>query len=55
MDKEYSEGDCCDVEDCPGVLGYEPVTDCSCYISPPCNRCVEKPLVCLHCGWEAPK
>lgn len=35
--KNYEEGDCCDMEDCPGVLGYEPVENCS--------------WVCLHCGW----
>jgi hypothetical protein len=53
--KEYNEGDCCDMEDCPGVLGYNPVENCSCINNPPCNQCVDNPLVCLHCGWEAPK
>jgi hypothetical protein len=51
--KEYNEGDCCDVEDCVGFLGYEPVKNCSCHINPPCNKCVNNPLVCLHCGWPA--
>lgn len=50
-EKHYEEGDCCDVEDCPGFMGYESVVGCSCHINPPCSQCVENPLVCLHCGW----
>lgn len=44
------EGDVCGYEGCDGIMGYEPVENCSCHISPPCSACVENPLVCLKCG-----
>lgn len=52
-DKEIvvEEGDIC--PECKeGVMGYNPVADCRCHISPPCHRCVSNPLVCKECGWE---
>lgn len=52
MVEEYLEkGDKC--PECGGEMGYEPVENCSCHISPPCHRCVNNQLVCLECGWEA--
>ncbi len=50
MKKE--EGDCCDVEDCPGFLEYPKPVDCSCHINPPCHVCTERKLTCPHCGYE---
>jgi hypothetical protein len=47
------EGDTCNRDGCLGKMGYEPVRDCSCHISPPCHKCVDNPLVCLECGEEA--
>lgn len=38
---------------CQGVMGYGPVTNCTCHISPPCGRCENNPLVCDTCGEEA--
>lgn len=52
--KDYlEEGDDCPVEDCEGKMGYEPVENCACHISPPCRACETNPLVCLECGLEA--
>ena len=39
-------------ERCTGHLEYK-IENCSCHISPPCSACVEAPLVCDVCGWEA--
>ena len=49
------EGDNCPQHECDGKMGYGRVMNCSCHISPPCNACVDNPLVCLECGWEAPQ
>ena len=38
---------------CSGTLELAPPDDCSCHISPPCNSCIERHLVCTVCGWEA--
>jgi hypothetical protein len=46
------EGDGCYLPSCSGIYGYAPVKDCSCHISPPCNQCVENPIVCSECGSE---
>lgn len=51
MSEPLADGDTC--PECnEGVLEYEPVVDCSCHISPPCNKCIDNPLVCNQCGWE---
>lgn len=47
-----AEGDTCGLDGCPGVLGFQPVENCSCHINPPCDACVNNPLVCLECGRE---
>lgn len=47
------EGDICNRDGCGGVLGYPPVQGCSCHINPPCSACVDNPLTCPVCGWEA--
>lgn len=44
------EGQKCNVDGCPGYLGFEPVKHCTCFINPPCGPCVDNPLVCLLCG-----
>jgi hypothetical protein len=44
------EGDKCPQPGCNGIMGYEPVENCSCHINPPCSRCEHNPLVCLECG-----
>ena len=45
------EGDKC--PDCDGHFAYIREGDCSCNISPPCNNCVDAPLVCDKCGLAA--
>lgn len=45
------EGDACPCGDCDGVMDIRPVEGCSCHIAPPCNACVENPIVCMVCGW----
>jgi hypothetical protein len=60
MDKERlaggnrmkEEGDFCDEEGCTGKLEVRPGENCSCHLSPPCQSCVEAPLVCGVCGKE---
>lgn len=47
------EGDRCNRDGCEGRMGYEPVGNCSCHISPPCAACEHNPLVCLSCGAES--
>lgn len=47
---EMEEGQICPVHGCAGVLGYAPVQECRCHLSPPCSACTENPLVCLTCG-----
>lgn len=46
---DIEEGSSCP-EGCGGTLEYKRVDDCSCHISPPCNSCVDAPLVCDKCG-----
>jgi len=49
---EIEEGDIC--PECNnGIMGFEPVENCSCHINPPCSQCVNNPLVCLSCGWDS--
>lgn len=50
---DLSEGDPCPESACAGRMGYHKVADCYCHINPPCSRCVDNPLVCLECGFEA--
>ncbi len=45
------EGDRC--PHCCGRMGYGDVEGCRCHISPPCNACVDNPLICLQCGLSA--
>ena len=53
MNKRHLEdGDCCEEEDCPGVLQWVQPEECSCFISAPCLACISAPLVCSHCGQE---
>lgn len=56
-DSCLEEGDSCPRYGCDGKMGYEPVENCSCHESMPyqCNACMDNPLVCLACGWEAPE
>jgi len=49
---EIEEGDICP-ECSNGIMGFEPVVNCTCFISPPCSQCVNNPLVCLKCGWNS--
>jgi len=49
------EGELCRRDGCAGIIGFQPVKDCSCHISPPCEPCVSNPLRCPMCGWEAVK
>lgn len=48
------EGSECRRDDppCDGVLTWNEVEHCSCHISPPCHRCVERWLECPECGWS---
>lgn len=47
--RTYEEGDVCPA--CgDGKLEYGEVENCSCHLCPPCNACVENPLVCNECG-----
>lgn len=39
------EGDDCNRRGCKGTMGFDPVENCSCHISPPSN-----PLICDTCG-----
>lgn len=50
-DDDLAEGDRCPYAGCNGQMGFAPVEDCSCHIQPPCNQCVDNPLVCLKCNW----
>lgn len=51
-DEDLTEGDRCPFAGCDGRMGFQPVENCSCHISPPCNQCVDNPLVCLKCDWR---
>lgn len=52
---EFDEGDIC--PECSDTreahekarLIFAPVENCSCHISPPCDACVETPLICPNC------
>lgn len=43
------EGDFCSADGCDGKMHYAPVENCSCHLYPPCNECVENPLICDTC------
>lgn len=45
------EGDFCPNCD-HGKVEYKNVIGCSCHINPPCDGCVNAPLVCNHCFYE---
>lgn len=47
LTKLPDEGDPCS---CGGKLHYDDVVGCSCHINPPCNACVDNPLICDSCG-----
>lgn len=34
-----------------GIMVFGPVENCTCHINPPCNACVENPLICSICGF----
>lgn len=44
------EGEVCNRDGCSGIMWLPPVENCSCHISPPCNRCVNNGVVCKECG-----
>lgn len=44
------DGATCGREGCAGVMGFQPVKNCSCHLNPPCSACTDNPLVCLTCG-----
>jgi len=35
---------------CKGVMHYDDVEGCTCFISPPCGACVNNPVICDTCG-----
>jgi hypothetical protein len=43
------EGATCNRDGCPGTIEIRDVENCSCHLSPPCNACVENPLICSEC------
>jgi len=49
-------GDPCAVCTCTGTIqcgvDIRPVEGCSCHISPPCDACVNDPMICDGCGRE---
>lgn len=45
------EGDDCNRRRCKGTMTFHPVEGCRCHICPPCNACVDNPLVCDACGY----
>jgi len=51
-DEDLQEGMDCPIADCSGRLGFHPPENCSCHLHPPCDACVNNPLVCLVCGWQ---
>jgi hypothetical protein len=46
------DGGKCPCKDCPGLLAFEPVVNCSCHIDPPCSACLDRIFVCEECGWQ---
>lgn len=55
MDGYLEEGDFC--PECRGtqlyLLEYIRVNSCSCHINPPCSSCVDAPLLCPECHFNA--
>lgn len=49
-DLQPEEGDDCKVAGCDGKLVFKYDGECTCHISPPCNRCVTGYLSCDECG-----
>jgi hypothetical protein len=47
-----NEGEACGDAGCDGRLYYAPVKNCTCFIAPPCSKCVNNPLTCPECGRE---
>ena len=47
-----NEGEVCNRDGCSGLMGFNEVEGCNCFISPPCSRCTDNPLLCLKCGLE---
>ena len=45
----FDEGDACPTE-CGGRLERVQQGVCSCHINPPCNACMDAPLLCGNCG-----
>lgn len=48
-----NEGEKCNRDGCPGTINLEPIHDCSCHISPPCESCVSLAFECSECGWRS--
>ena len=58
--EDFEEGQACplliegsETEACTGTLQFADPDNCSCHISAPCSPCLERPLVCNVCHWEA--
>ena len=60
--EDFEEGQACPLlatsdgimtEACTGTLQFADPNNCSCHISAPCSPCLERPLVCNVCHWEA--
>lgn len=49
LNMEIQEGDKCPTK-CGGIMYLPPVENCSCHISPPCDRCFNNKLECNNCG-----
>jgi hypothetical protein len=47
------EGQLCRRDGCCARIEIKPTENCLCHINPPCSGCVEAPLWCPDCGWEA--
>lgn len=47
-----NEGEVCNRDGCSGLMGFNKVEVCTCFINPPCSRCTDNPLLCLKCGLE---
>ena len=46
------EGNTCNRDGCQGTMVFEREGACGCHINPPCQNCVDAPLVCDECGTE---
>lgn len=46
------EDERCNRGGCPGVLELEKVEGCTCFINPPCSRCVSATICCPVCHWR---